>query len=40
MKLSRIELVKAVKGIPPDILRKRDEIDATDAVSFDFIAAD
>ncbi len=38
MKLSRIELVKAVQGIPPDKARRRDVLEATDSVQFDFKA--
>ncbi len=40
MKLSRIELVKAVQGIPPDKARRRDVLEATADVEFYFDAAE
>ncbi len=40
MKLSRIELVKPVQGVPPDKSRRRDVLEATDDVIFTFRAED
>lgn len=39
MKLAHIQLTKPMKGIPPDAKRSRDEVDATESVTFDFNAS-